>query len=188
MPILPKDNYELAVGRDAIKQSIVKVSKEINDWHKESGIATNSDKPVIALCMLNGGMFFFAELLFLLEFSPQTEFLKITSYDINTNSKLSEDQGICVDLNFDPRGSTVLVIDDICDTGSTLDAVINQLHKAGASIVKSVVLIDRAHLFPSPVKPDFSALKIDTTEWLVGMGLDDQNIYRNLDQIYKIKK
>lgn len=184
MSLTPKANYDLVVNREAIKQGISAVAKEITAWHKDQQF----DKPPIALCMLNGGIFLFSELLLQLGFTLETQFLKLTTYDVETNTKLDDDAISRMAVPFDVSGRVVLVIDDICDTGNTLERVVRQLETQGAAKVCSVVLIDRSHVFSSPITPTFSALKVDVEDWLVGMGLDDQNLYRNLDQIYRILK
>ena len=81
------------------------------------------------------------------------------------------------------RGRAVLLIDEICDSGKTLQAISTRIVEEGAMEIKTVVLINR-HLRGKEVKPDWAAFTDDGPEWFVGFGLDDQTRNSNLSDIY----
>ena len=77
----------------------------------------------------------------------------------------------------------VVIVDDICDTGSTLARLVRVLNDLGAREVKTAVLIHRVMKDPK-FTPDWAAFKYEGPEWFVGYGMDDRNHYRNLQNVY----
>jgi hypoxanthine phosphoribosyltransferase len=89
--------------------------------------------------------------------------------------------------NLAVKGRVVLVIDDICDSGGTLQELERYLIAAGAREVRTVVLIrrllDRPTFVPCWVGFEFTGL-----EWFVGYGMEDGNRWRNLPAVYTIQQ
>lgn len=182
MSLQPKDSYTLVLDRNAINQAVKKAALDVNNW----AASLNKNEPIIALSLLKGAVFFTADLMRELNFSPEVEFKRIVTYDVSTNKKLDGNQISGLELDFDISGSNILIIDDICDTGKTLQYLVRELKSLGASDVKSVVLINRAKVYSSEYAPDFFGVELDFKDWLVGLGLDDNGKYRNLPEVYKM--
>ena len=85
------------------------------------------------------------------------------------------------------EGRAILMIDDICDSGSTLAKLEHVFLDLGASVVNSVVLIHRLCAAPK-FKPTWSGFEYQGDAWFVGYGMEDKNKYANLPAIYKTSK
>jgi hypoxanthine phosphoribosyltransferase len=80
------------------------------------------------------------------------------------------------------KGRLVLVVDDIFDTGHTLEATIERLRQLGAGDVKSVVCLEKTRERDAKIRPDWVGFVIED-EFVIGYGLDFDGKYRNLDHI-----
>lgn len=142
-----------------------------------------SEEPVIALCLLNGAIWYTADLLRLLPPNFELQTIRISSY------AGSESTG---NLNWhsappDCAGKRVLVIDDVLDTGLTLQSLCAELYKNGASDVITTVAVNKIGCRKATFEADFYALECENL-FLVGYGLDFNGKYRNLPYIGYIEK
>ena len=137
-----------------------------------------SDEPVIALCLLNGAIWYTADLLRFLPPNFELQTIRISSYEgMDSTGKLKW-QGALPDC----KGKRVLVIDDVLDTGLTMKEVCETLYANGADSVVSTVAINKNGRRNVPFEADFCALHCDDL-FLVGYGLDYNGKYRNLPYI-----
>ncbi|MCY3020211.1 MAG: phosphoribosyltransferase family protein [Planctomycetota bacterium] len=139
----------------------------------------------IAVIVLQGAFVFAADLLRRLpsDFKIEVAFLRCESYGSATRSSgrvlLLQD----IEPDLDLRGRTVLLIDDILDTGLTLGFLVDHLRKRGAGEIRSCVLL-RRHLGAGAerIRPDFAGFEVGG-EFVVGYGLDYESCYRNLPDL-----
>ena len=137
-----------------------------------------SDEPVIALCLLNGAIWYTADLLRYLPPNFELQTIRISSYDgMDSTGKLRW-HGVLPHC----RGKRVLVIDDVLDTGLTMKEVCETLYANGADSVASTVVINKNGRRKVQFEADFCALRCDDL-FLVGYGLDYNGKYRNLPYI-----
>lgn len=141
-------------------------------------------EPVMALALLNGSLWFAADLLRALPSNFELETLRVSSYGGGTES--SGDLEWCEKLP-DCRGKRVLLIDDVMDTGTTLRAVATSLLEHAARSVNTAVAINKLGVRPESYQPDFYALTAGS-DFIVGYGMDFKNRYRNLPYIGIIQK
>lgn len=165
-----------------IKEQVSRLGFEINLWAKEAEAKTGS--PVLAVCVLSGGIFFYTDLLKALDVSVEMAFCFARTYEVG-NKKLGGGKAeISVD-GINSKGRAVLIIDDICDTGSTLENLLEIFRKQGAVDIRSVVLVHRERLDDSQLKPSWSGFLYKGSEWFFGYGFDDRNGQRrNLPCVY----
>ncbi len=78
----------------------------------------------------------------------------------------------------------VVIVDDLLDSGTTMAALVTELHRRGLHPVQICVLITRVRPRLAPVTADFSAFQVDDDAWLVGFGMDSDRRYRGLDAVY----
>jgi hypoxanthine phosphoribosyltransferase len=78
----------------------------------------------------------------------------------------------------------VIIIDDLLDTGTTMNALVHRMKQRGFPQVAVCVLVDKPYKRKSDLTPDFRALVSPSNAWLVGYGMDTQMYYRALDAIY----
>lgn len=146
----------------------------------------NSDlekKDVMFLAILNGAFMFAADIIRKVNFQPQISFLKMASYSGSSSSgKVKQ----LIGLNEDLQGKTVVVLEDIVDTGVTLDNTIRQIKGFGAEDVKICSLLFKPSAYKGNIPIDYIGKEI-SNDFVVGYGLDYDGLGRYLSGIYKIK-
>lgn len=139
-----------------------------------------ADSHPVVLSVLNGGIFFTAELLLQLPFPLELDSIKAGRYQGAT-------RGAAMHWTLTPAlpiaGRTVLVVDDILDEGITLAEIVRYCREAGASRVYTAVLVDKQIGRDKPCQPDFVGL-ITPNRYLFGHGLDYKNHLRNWPGIH----
>lgn len=142
-------------------------------------------KPIVVVALLKGAILFMADLLRRVPLSMEIECLNVSSYHGGTESS-----GVVSFLDKtlpDVKGRSVLVLDDILDTGRTLDAVMKKLKEEGASEVKTCVLLSKDIPRDMVMEADYTGFVIGD-EFVVGYGLDYQGRYRNLPYVGILKE
>ena len=148
--------------------------------------AALADANPIVYCVMNGGLVTSGRLLPRLAFPLEVSYLHATRYGHALQG------GELLDWKVrplaDPRGRSVLVVDDILDEGHTLQAICDHLAAAGATRVLSAVLVHKDH--PRKARPglraDFTGLDI-ADRFLFGCGMDYKGYWRNAPGIYAVK-
>lgn len=156
---------------EQIQEAVQRTARQIEDRF-------GCDEPVMALCLLNGAIWYAADLLRCLPPNFQLQTLRVSSYEgTESSGEICWHNGLP-----DCRGKRVLVIDDVLDTGLTMRAVCEALRSAGAAMVASTVAVDKAGRRSHECDADFAALHCGNL-FLVGYGLDYNGCYRNLPYI-----
>ena len=137
------------------------------------------DVPVL-LCVLNGSIMFMGELMKRLNFNCQTISIKLTSYE-GTNSTGRVKQALGLTSNI--TGRRVIVVEDIVDTGNTIVELKNILADKGAAESKICTLLLKPDAYKKEEPIDYVAMEIPN-DFIVGFGLDYDEIGRNLKDIY----
>eukprot|EP00775_Hariotina_reticulata_P002716 gene2716-3013_t len=144
------------------------------------------DKRPLLMPILKGGFIFAADLIRALEPCPQdamVEFVSARSY-----GKGLETSGT-VQVSFDAdvvKGRHCLMIDDLVDSGLTMQTVQQKLLEAGAASVKSVVLLDKKARRKVPYEADFVGFDCPN-HWVAGMGMDTNQHFRSLEYVAVLK-
>jgi hypoxanthine phosphoribosyltransferase len=127
--------------------------------------------PIVLICVLNGGFMFYSKLVEKLSsLDPKCDFIKVKSYEGKERGELE----IKLQESIDIEDHHVYIIDDIYDTGVTMDALRKHFIYEGAASVQIVTLIKRAiNEINLPVGSIYG-FEI-TDEWVVGYGMDDEN-------------
>jgi len=157
-----------------IEKAVVKISERMN---KEL-----YDKNPLFIAVLNGAFMFASDLFKRLDFSCEITFVKLASY-IGTRSTESVRQLIGIDETI--TGRNVVVIEDIIDSGLTMERILEQLQMIGAADVKVATLLYKPNSFKGNYKIDYIGLEVGN-EFIVGYGLDYDKHGRNFKDIYKI--
>lgn len=175
-------NFKLQFSQDQILSRVKELGAEIDSWCKS--VWTESRTDVVAIPVLRGGIFFFADLVRNMTSSIEIAPVRTSAYDSGTNAV----KEITVEQFADPvqiKGRVVLVVDDVCDSGRTLEQLEKSLLERGAREVRTVVLVRR--LLPRPTfVPCWVGVEYSGAEWFVGYGMDDSERYRNLPDVYII--
>jgi hypoxanthine phosphoribosyltransferase len=137
------------------------------------------DVPVL-LCVLNGSIMFMGELMKRLNFNCQTVSIKLTSYEgTNTTGRVKQAMGLTADLT----GRRVIVVEDIVDSGNTIVELKRILEEKEASESRVCTLLLKPEAYKKDIKIDYVAMEIPN-DFIVGFGLDYDELGRNLKDIY----
>jgi hypoxanthine phosphoribosyltransferase len=141
-------------------------------------------REVLLVGILKGAFIFMADLARRMTTPVKVDFVRLASYGAGTQS--SGRVKVTKDLEISLRGKDVLIVEDIIDTGVTLNYLFHRLQARRPRSLKTVTLLDK----PERRKVDFQADYIGFTignHFVVGYGLDCNEEYRNLPEIYVVK-
>ncbi|MDD5644657.1 MAG: hypoxanthine phosphoribosyltransferase [bacterium] len=144
-----------------------------------------NEKTLVMVALLKGSVFFLADLIRQINRPVEFDFIGTSSYEGSTVSKTYVE--IYKDLTFEVKGKSVILVDDILDTGKTAKIVKKHLLDKGAKEVKLCVLLDKPARREVDIKADYAGFEIDDV-FVVGYGLDFKDKYRNLPYIAVLKK
>lgn len=140
-------------------------------------------KDPLFVCVLNGSFMFAGELMKRVTIPSEISFVRMASYQgTQSTGKIKEIYG----LEEDVKGRTLVIIEDIVDTGHTMSLILDQLAADEPKEIKIATLLFKPKALKTDVKIDYVALEIPN-DFIVGFGLDYDGYGRNLPDIYKIK-
>jgi len=160
------------------------IQKRINEIGKQISIDYKNSNPIL-ICILRGAVVFLSDLMRSIEIPVKTDFMSISSYGNSTQS--SGVVKIRKDIDMDIYNHPVIIIEDIVDTGLTLDYIFKYLQKHNPESVKICTLLDKPEAHKVDLKLDYVGFEIEN-EFVVGYGLDFAEKYRNLPYVGILKK
>lgn len=167
-------SFKIFIPYEKIENAIDKVADKIN-----ADFEGCSDAPVI-LCILNGAIMFTAELMKRLRFNCELVSMKLSSYEGTTSSgKVRQVMGLSGSL----EGKRVIIVEDIVDTGNTIEDLEKIVLSNGASEVRICSMLLKPDVYKKSIKLDYIAMEIPN-DFIVGFGLDYNELGRNLKDIY----
>ncbi len=174
-------HYKLLYSSVEISARVKSLAAPISSWAASVGMKTGQD--ILTIPLLRGGLFFYADLV--REFSSSVELSPVrASAYLGKGGNTSAHQ-VKVSLEETSlKDRSVLLVDDICDSGRTLETINSQIKERGAAEVRSAVLVKRE--IDGAFEPDWIGFRYTGEEWFVGYGMDDRERYRNLRSIYVI--
>ncbi|GAA4433106.1 hypoxanthine phosphoribosyltransferase [Bremerella cremea] len=146
---------------------------ELSDELRE----TYGDQPLTVLGVMTGSLVLMADLIRHLEMPLKVGVMQARSYRGTATS--AGELALNLDMMPSVANQDVLVVDDIFDTGRTLDRVLTSIQANGARSVRSLVLLSKPDRHEVDLQPDFTGFTIPN-QFVVGYGLDYQDLYRNL--------
>lgn len=170
------DLSEILVSETQIAQRVIELGEDINEYY--------GDQEVTIVCILSGALIFASDLIRRLKFPTRLDCLRAESYGdstIATNLPKLSNQ-----LKTDIAGHHVLLIDDILDTGNTLNSTIDYLSQLHPLSIKTCILLDKKERRQVKIEADYLGFTIPD-EFVVGYGLDYAERYRNLPSIGVLK-
>ena len=138
---------------------------------------------IVLISILDGSFIFMADLVRKLTFPHKVHFVKIRSYE---NMQSVGEVEYILELDTDVKGKHVIVVEDIIDTGLTIESFVEKLSKAEPLSVKICSLLSKPEVHNDIVNIDYVGKEIPP-EFVVGYGLDLNGYGRNLPHIYKLK-
>lgn len=163
----------ILLSEDQIKTEIQRVGKTITEDY--------ADKKLYVLSLLRGSFIFAADLVRAVEVPAKIGFMTTSSYGHSETS--SGIVKIVNDVPDDITGYDVLIVDDIVDSGITMDFVKRHVESLGAKSVKTCVLLDKPSRRTVDIKPDYCCFTIEDV-FVVGYGLNYGDYYRNVPYVF----
>lgn len=168
---------EILIARAAIDERIAELADAISRDYK--------GKEVILIGILKGAFIFMADLIRKLRLPCKVDFVRLASYGTGTMS--SGNIMITKDIETHIKGEDVLIVEDIVDTGLTLSFLVGKLKERDPRSLKVCVFLDKKERRKIPFEADYIGFDIPD-RFVVGYGLDFNEMYRFLPDVYEIKE
>ena len=173
---LKDKTFKKLISYEEIASAIDAVAEKIN-----ADFEGCTDVPVL-LCVLNGSIMFMGELMKRLNFNCQIISTKLTSYEgISTTGRVKQAMGLTSSI----EGRRVIIVEDIVDTGNTIVELKDILKENKAAESKICTLLLKPDAYKKDIKIDYVAMEIPN-DFIVGFGLDYDELGRNLKDIYTL--
>ena len=169
---------EVLITPRQLERRVDEIAREI------AAAGTSGNLAVIGI--LRGSFVFLADLVrwfWLNDLHPRIDFMIMESYGSGTTAQ--KEPTVTRDCTIDLAGADVVVVDDILDTGRTLQKAVAHLRAKGAQTVRSCALLDKPSRRTVPFEADFVGFKIEDA-FVVGYGLDYDGRHRELPHIAKV--
>ncbi|MDR0659613.1 MAG: hypoxanthine phosphoribosyltransferase [Prevotellaceae bacterium] len=167
--------FEISIPEEKILEAVKQIAEQLNNDLKDV------DKPIF-ISVLNGSFMFTADLMKHIEQPCEVSFLKLSSYSGTESSGTVKE---LIGLTKSIKGRTAIILEDIVDSGKTLEELINTLHTHKPKEVKLATLLFKPDTYKKDIKLDYIGLSIPN-DFIVGYGLDYDELGRNLRDIYTL--
>lgn len=139
---------------------------------------------VTAICVLKGSFMFYSDLIRHIDTDITCEFFGVSSYHGGTTS--SGEVKVTLDLSTPVEGHHVILVEDIVDTGLTMNYLKKSIESRSPASLTTVALLEKPEALKVPCKLDHVGFQI-TNEFVVGYGLDYDGYFRNLPYIAQVQ-
>jgi len=173
---LKNDIKQILLTKEVIEKRVQEIGQEIDQYYQ--------NREIIIITLLDGAIVFTADLIRNLSIPLRLDCLRVSSYGNSTDPETAP--RILSSLKSDVRDKHVLLVDDILDTGNTLQSVFNEVTSKQPASVHSCVFLDKPERRQNGFKADWSGFSIPD-EFVVGYGLDYAGRYRQLPYVGTLK-
>jgi hypoxanthine phosphoribosyltransferase len=167
-----KESVRVLVSRTRLQKRITEMAREIRKDFP--------DEPLHLVGVLKGAVFFLTDLGKQIPGDVSFDFIAVSSYGVGTHS--SGQVRLTRDLDSHIEGKTVIVVEDILDTGMTLQYLLRVFEQRRPKRIRVAVLLDKPERRLAAVRADYVGFTIPN-EFVVGFGLDYAERYRNLPDV-----
>lgn len=162
--------------KDSIDKMVAEVAHKISSDYK--------NRELVLIGVLKGAFIFLADLARHLTIPVKIDFVRVASYGSGTSS--SGNIRLTKEIEINIKNKDVLIVEDIVDTGLTLAYLIDYLNSFGPNTVKICSLLDKIERRKMEIKIDY-ACHVVGKGFIVGYGIDYNEDYRHLPEIYQLK-
>lgn len=167
-------NFDTYLSEEAIQQKVQELAEAINKDYQ--------NKRPLFIAILNGSFMFAADLFKHLTIDAEISFIKLASYK---GMKSSGNIITSIGLDHDLYDRDVIIVEDIVDTGKTLNVFLPQLHHQQPKSLRIAALLHKPDATQFPLTIDYVGFSIPN-KFVVGYGLDYDGLGRNLKEIYQL--
>lgn len=169
-------SFEIFISKEQISVAINKMAKEVE--------ADMEDDNILFIGVLNGSFLVVADFVRQFKYNCEVSFVKMSSYrGTKTSGKVDTLIGLYENL----EGKTVIILEDIIDSGNTLDKLINIFNDKKIKSLKIATLFFKPKAYKKEHNIDYIGMEIEN-DFIVGYGLDYDGLGRNLPHVYKLKQ
>jgi hypoxanthine phosphoribosyltransferase len=172
--VINDKQFELLIEQEVIENEIKRVAERINKELK--------DKRPLFIAVLNGAFMFAGELMKQVNILSEITFVRLASYHGTTSTN---DLKTVLGLNESIKGRSVVIVEDIVDSGNTMVSLLEELGKYEPEEIRIATLLYKPAAMKQKLNLDYVALEIPN-DFIVGYGLDYNGYGRNLKDIYKV--
>lgn len=166
--------FKLSVPSRKIQKTVDAIAKSITKDFK--------DKNPLFISVLNGSFLFTADCLRKIKMDAEVSFVKVASY---AGTRSTGQVNTLIGLNENIQGRNVIVLEDIIDSGSTIEKVVSELKKRKPEKISIATLFLKPAAYRKQIKLDYVGMEVPN-DFLVGYGLDYNGLGRNLSDIYTL--
>jgi len=170
------DILKTVIDSETLHKRVAELGAEITTCYQ--------GKPLVAVCVLKGGFVFFADLVrHIKNDALELDFVRMASYGNGTSR--GRQTIFSKDMEVDVSGKHVLLVEDIVDTGHSVEFLFEVLEKRGAESIRVCAVIDKHERREVSLTVDFAGFPIQKG-FIVGYGMDYAEKYRELDAVYEL--
>lgn len=169
-------NLKSYISEEKIQEKVKQIGEQLTAKFK--------GQKVVAVCVLKGSFLFYSDLIRQINTDITCEFFGVSSYHGGTSS--SGEVKVTLDLASPVEGMHVILVEDIVDTGLTMNYLKHSIESRKPASITTVTLLEKPEALKVPCKIDYVGFQI-TNEFVVGYGLDYQGYYRNLPYIAQVQ-
>lgn len=166
--VSPSD--QILIGPEKLQERIAELGHQID--------ADYAGQELVLVCILKGGVLFLTDLMRAIHIPHAIDFMAVTSYGVGARESTGVVR-IIMDLERDIRGKHVLIVEDIIDSGRTLNYILSVLQAREPASLKICTLLNKYERREVDVVLDYVGFDIPN-EFVFGYGLDLDELYRNL--------
>ena len=172
-----RDIREVLITEEEIQAKVKEVAAQISKDY--------AGKDLVAICILRGCCIFFSDLMRNVTIPVDMEFMATSSYGNGAQS--TGNVSILYDLQTDIKGKSVLIVEDIIDSGLTLDYIKGYLQGRHPKSLRICAILDKPSRRKVQIRADYVGFEVED-KFIVGYGLDFDQHYRNLPYISWLKE
>ena len=175
MIIYNNKKFKKIISNNQIKNKVLEICDSLNDYYRKDS--------VIIICVLNGAVMVLSEILNNLTCNYEVDYIEVSSYKGGTET--SGEIDLIQDINIDIKNKKILIIEDIVDSGTTLNFLYKKLNQMGPAEIKVFSLLFKRKKYKFNINIDWYAFEIENI-FTIGYGMDYDLKFRGLNDIYAL--
>lgn len=169
------NDIKVLIDEEKLEKRVKELAKEIEEDYK--------DKEINLICILKGSIMLTCDLAKNIDRNVMIDFLRVSSYENDKSKTISFVKGLLPDI----KGKDIILIEDIIDSGKTMNFLVPLLSKMKPNSIKICTLLDKPSRRTIPFEADYVGFTIED-KFVLGYGMDYNQKYRNLKFIGYIEK